>query len=197
MTQPLTIVMYHYVRDLATSRYPEIKGLTLEQFQGQLGYLMKHYSMVSVDDFLAALEPDGPRLPRNAAILTFDDGYIDHYTNVYPMLKERGIQGLFFPLGKVIKEHRVLDVNKIHFVLASVPDKTSIVMDIFDVMDEFRGETGMAPNRSYYETYAVASRFDTAEVVFIKQVLQRGLPKECRSEAVQRLFSRYVTEDEE
>ena len=31
----LTIVMYHYVRDLAGSRYPEIKGRTIEEFESE------------------------------------------------------------------------------------------------------------------------------------------------------------------
>jgi len=63
--------MYNYVRDLAGSSYPEIKGLTLQEFQGQLSYLMNHYSMVGVDQFLAALEPVGPKLPSNRRDLDF------------------------------------------------------------------------------------------------------------------------------
>lgn len=196
MSQPLTIVMYHYVRDLAESRYPEIKALTLNEFQGQLGYLMKHYELIEIDDFIGALEKDGRRLPNNAAILTFDDGFIDHYINVSPLLKERGIQGYFFPSSAAIRNQKVLEVHKIQFLLASVPNKTDIVVELFKIMDEFRDDLGLASNRSIYSNYAIASRFDSAEVIFIKRALQVGLPEECRTEAIRRLFFRYVTEDE-
>ena len=32
----LTIAMYHYVRDLAGSRYPEIKGRTIEEYLAEM-----------------------------------------------------------------------------------------------------------------------------------------------------------------
>lgn len=30
----LTIIMYHYIRDLKKSRYPQIKGLDIHLFKG-------------------------------------------------------------------------------------------------------------------------------------------------------------------
>jgi hypothetical protein len=42
MSSSLTIVMYHFVRDLARSRYPAIKALTVDAFRGQLDYLARH-----------------------------------------------------------------------------------------------------------------------------------------------------------
>lgn len=35
----LTIAMYHYVRDLKYSRYPEIKGLDYKLFKQQIHFL--------------------------------------------------------------------------------------------------------------------------------------------------------------
>lgn len=196
MGGPLTIVMYHYVRELEHSRFPEIKGLTLEQFNGQLEYMQKYYAFVTVDELMASLNDRGNRLPRNAAILTFDDGYIDHFTNVFPILDQKGIQGCFFPTGKAVVEHRVLDVNKIHFVLASVPDKLDIVHQLFSLMDELRSKHGLESNDYYYQTYAHASRFDPPEVIFIKRLLQKGLAEETRTEIIDLLFRKYVTDDE-
>ena len=59
--QRLTIVTYHYVRDLARSRYPGIKGQITERFANQLDYLQRHYNVVTIEDCLAALE--GGTLP--------------------------------------------------------------------------------------------------------------------------------------
>ena len=196
MGSPLTIVVYHYVRELEHSRYPSIKGLTIQQFNGQLEYMQKYYTFVTVEELIAALDHGSDGLPRNAAMLTFDDGYIDHFTNVFPILNEKGIQGCFFPIGRAVAERRVLDVNKIHFVLASVADKMRIVHQIFAMMDELRAEHGLESNEYYYDTYAQVSRFDTPEVAFIKTLLQKGLAEGPRAEIIDRLFREYVAQDE-
>lgn len=192
----VTVVMYHYVRELEHSRFPEIKGRTVDQFNGQLEYMEKHYTFVTVEELIAHLDGGGGRLPRNAAILTFDDGYIDHFTNVFPILDQKGIQGCFFPIGKAVVNHRVLDVNKIHFLLASVPDKMDIVNQIFVLMDELRSEHGLESNEHYYQMYAQASRFDPPEVNFIKRLLQKGLAEGTRAEITDKLFRKYVAHDE-
>ena len=81
----LTIVMYHYVRDLARSRYPGLKALTVDAFDGQLDYITRHYRVCSVRDVVAATRGEH-RLPPNACLLTFDDGFLDHFTTVLPRL---------------------------------------------------------------------------------------------------------------
>jgi peptidoglycan/xylan/chitin deacetylase (PgdA/CDA1 family) len=49
----------------------------------------------------------------------------------------------------------------------------------------------------YYQKFAAPGRFDTAEVVFIKRMLQKHLPEAVRSQIIDRLFSEFVSEDEE
>lgn len=196
MSRQLTILMYHYVRELEHSRFPDINGLTIEQFKGQLEYIQKYYTLVTVEELIAALDHTDERLPSDAAMLTFDDGYVDHFLNVFPILIEKGIQGCFFPIGKPVVEHRVLDMNKIHFILAAVADKKEIVRRIFAEIDELRPVYGLRANEDYYRTYAHASRFDTPEVAFTKTLLQKGLAEEPRAEIVDRLFRRYVADDE-
>ena len=59
------------------------------------------------------------RLPENAAHLTFDDGFVDHYATVYPILRRRGLSGTFFVAEETCgAAPRVLDVHKTHFLLA-------------------------------------------------------------------------------
>ena len=77
MSRPLTIVMYHYVRDLRHSRYPRIKGLDVADFVQQLAYLKRHYTIISGYDLIDIVTRGSP-LPSGAALLTFDDGYTDH-----------------------------------------------------------------------------------------------------------------------
>ena len=63
----LTIVMYHFVRELPLTRFPAIKGLLTSRFAGQLDYLARHYQFVTVEQCLAALRGESP-LPERAAL---------------------------------------------------------------------------------------------------------------------------------
>ena len=42
INRKVTIIMYHYVRDLKNGRYPKIKGLDILLFKEQIKYLKKH-----------------------------------------------------------------------------------------------------------------------------------------------------------
>lgn len=55
----LTVVMYHYVRDLKNNRYPNIKGLDLKDFKAQIAYLKSKYEMVRLEDIIRKYESGG------------------------------------------------------------------------------------------------------------------------------------------
>lgn len=189
--QQLKVVMYHYVRDLKNSRYPDIKGLSLEKFKGQIAYLHKHYCIVKVEDVIAALDGKG-ELPEQAMLLTFDDGYMDHFTNVFPVLDQYGIQGSFYIPAKTFAENKLLDVNKIHFILASAKID-QLLPDLLARLNYYRGKEFEFPsNEALLEKYAVANRFDPKEVIFVKRVLQNGIPEQLRHIISSELFEKYV-----
>src|SRR5882724_3824863 len=93
----VTIVMYHYVRDLIRSRFPAIKGLSIERFRRQLDHIQANFTPITVETLLGALHSRDQSLPASSILLTFDDGYSDHFANVFPLLDARGIQGSCFP----------------------------------------------------------------------------------------------------
>ena len=188
--------MYHYVRDLKHSRYPEINGLDVELFKQQIQYIIKHYKVIRMEELIESVLKKSIKLPNNSLLLTFDDAYKDHFEFVFPILDELNIQGSFFPPAKAIQEHKVLDVNKIHFILASVKDKKQIVSDIFSMLDKFQVEHSLENNEYYYKKLAIENRFDTAEVIFIKRILQKELPENLRNIIVNSLFNKYVSVDE-
>lgn len=188
--------MYHYVRDLEHSRFPAIKGLSLERFRRQLDYIQSHYTPISVDDLIEAQASPTNRLPEDAILLTFDDGYSDHFLNVFPLLDARGIKGCFFPPARAVLEHVVLDVNKIQFVLAAVPDVAKLLEQVFTAIDEFRSPYELKSREEYLAAVTEKHRYDLHEVTLIKRLLQRELPEPVRTAIVQRLFQKYVTADE-
>ena len=192
----VTIVMYHFVRDLARSRYPRIAGLDSRDFVGQIDYIRRHYNVVRMEDVVAAAHDPDLTLPERALLLTFDDGYADHADTVFPLLLRLGIQGSFFPPARAILERRVLDVNKIHFLLAAEPDTARIVAALEDRIAVCGGDYGAESVEHYRATYAHANRWDTADVVYVKRVLQKGLPPPLRAAITDELFREFVTRDE-
>jgi peptidoglycan/xylan/chitin deacetylase (PgdA/CDA1 family) len=196
MNRPITIVMYHYVRDLERSRFPAIKGLSVERFCRQLDYIQTCYTPITVEDMLEALSFPEKDLPPNPILLTFDDGYSDHFASVFPLLDERGIQGCFFPPAQAVLEHKVLDVNKIQFVLATVPDAGSLLELVLSSLAEFRSQYTLPTREAYLLAVTGQHRYDTREVTMLKRLLQHELPEPVRVEIVRRLFAQYVTSDE-
>lgn len=197
MSRSVTIVMYHYVRDLAHSRFPAIKGLSLERFHRQLDHIQASFTPITVDDILEALAYPKKDLPPNPILLTFDDGYSDHFLNVFPLLDERGIQGCFFPPVQAVLEHVVLDVNKIQFLLAVVPDVSALLNQVFSFLDEFRSRSELKTKEEYLSLISETHRYDPHEIIVFKRLLQRELPQQIRSEIVRRLFSQHVSSDED
>jgi peptidoglycan/xylan/chitin deacetylase (PgdA/CDA1 family) len=195
MSQRVSIIMYHYVRELTHSRYPDIKGLSVDLFEAQIGYIQKHYNVISAYNLMDAVQ-SGAQLPPNALLLSFDDAYSDHFSYVFPILDREGLPGCFFPSARCILERRVLDVNKIHFILASVPNKFELVDAVKGYVDAYLGRYELEINDYYWDKVAKPSRWDPAEVIFVKRMLQRELPEELRWIITDDLFKKYVSSDE-
>ena len=190
-----TIVMYHYVRDLQNSQYPEIKGLDLALFHDQIAYLEKEYQFIRVEELIAA-QSGNHVLPPNSVLLTFDDGYSDHFDNVFPYLHKKNIQGCFYIPATTVLENKMLDVNKIHFILAAVSNTSTLLTEVYSQLDAHRAAYSLESNAYYFSKLAVANRFDPKEIIFIKRLLQVELPEVARGKITDHLFRKFVSQDE-
>lgn len=188
---PLTSIMYHYVRARPDRRFPQLRGLAVEEFDAQLDHLCSRYTIVSMEAVVDAIEGSAD-LPPNAAMLSFDDGYIDHYKHVFPRLKERGLSGAFYPPRRAVTERRLLDVNKIQFILASGADPAKIAASIMVACRDLG--SNFVPGT--VDSYDYSHPYDPKEVSFVKLMLGRELPDDIRYEVTDRLFATFVTADE-
>lgn len=191
----LTIVMYHYVSDIQKSAFPGLKGLELSAFKRQLDFLQSEYSFLPTRDLMGCIKGNAS-LPDNACWLTFDDGYSDHYKYVFPELASRGIEGAFFPIVKPIVEREILDVHKIHYILASADDVSLIEEDLRSLY--FTSDLAQSTGRSFDDlkaALAIPNRFDSADVIFVKRMLQHAIPEGWRGLFADHLFRKYVSVD--
>ncbi len=192
----LYIVMYHYTRELKKSRYPGIKGLELEAFRSQIEYLNNNFNIITMEEVIAAYT-EKYELPEKALLLTFDDGYIDNFLCAFPVLESYGLQGSFFIPGRILEDHKMLDVNKIHYILESA-DIKRLVNDVKLKMDFYRGNEFTFPTTSeLWNEFAVERRFDGKDIVFVKKMLQTVLPEPVRYKIIDELFKEYINIDEE
>lgn len=87
----IVILNYHKVEDKEISL-----SIPIDDFEKQIAYLKENnFHTISPEEFCAAMEGRG-ELPENPLMITFDDGYLDNYTNAYPILKRYGFKAVIF-----------------------------------------------------------------------------------------------------
>ncbi len=88
------ILSYHRVgpgAELPT----DVPLTTPADFEQQVRYLRRHYRLMGLSQLGQAIR-EGREVPRNAAAITFDDGYRDNYLHAYPILKKHGVPATIF-----------------------------------------------------------------------------------------------------
>jgi peptidoglycan/xylan/chitin deacetylase (PgdA/CDA1 family) len=177
-------VMYHYVRDTAATAFPDIRSLDPVLFARQLDWLQAHYSLID----LAALEraiAGESLLPASAALLTFDDGFVDHYETVFPELRRRGLTGVFFVSGSACgPDPRLLAVHKTHFLLAQLGAQP--------FAEAVLAECGAHARVSTPGAIFGTDRWEAADDQMIKHLLNYELPFEDAEQVLEALFTRHI-----
>ena len=181
-------IMYHYVRDLNNSNYPKIKGLDIKEFENQLIFLSKNYNVISIEDFYNK----NFNINKKTCVLTFDDGYVDHYDFVLDKLLKYKMKGAFFTPVDVVSNDKVLDVNKIHLILASASEDL-ILSRIKYHFSKLNFENTLD---FYIKKIDTLSRFDTKKTIIIKRLLQTVLDLETRNLLCNKLIEEFISKSE-
>ena len=162
-----TTVNYHYVRPIKNSRYPNLKGLEIKEFINQIKYLKKKYNIISGNDLINRIIYK-QKLPKRSCLLTFDDGYKDHYKYVMPELIKNKISGFFFPSAENIINSKVTDTNKIHFILNA--KKNSVILKDINYFLK-KNRLGLPNKKIIYKSFEKKFKkngLDIKEVKYIK-----------------------------
>ncbi len=182
------VAFYHYVRDAAATPYPRLKALPVASFVEQLDWLARTRTVVDYPTFEAHLE--ARRSLEASALLTFDDGFIDHYEAVFPRLRDRGWSGVFFLAGSTLATPpRVLNVHKTHFLVATL-GAAGFAQAVRDSLAEEAVEAGngLARQSSVY-------RYDRTADLEVKHLLNYELPFEVADRILSALFDRHLGDE--
>jgi peptidoglycan/xylan/chitin deacetylase (PgdA/CDA1 family) len=188
----LSVVMYHYVRDLAASPFPGLKALDLAVFQAQVEALARQYEMANLESALAFLRGDYvPARPQ--CLLTFDDGLKEHLTVVAPILARLGIAGLFFIPTQAPDGQRVFGVHKNQFLLAAL-GIAQYRQRCLELLAQLTPEPLPTVDQ---ERAAATYRWDTPQVAAFKYLLNFALPASLRDQVIDRLFAETLGDEAE
>lgn len=86
----VTVLLYHRVSD--TARDNLTTGI--EQFDRQMKLLRRQFQIISLGELLQM--ENLHRSSKPVVCVTFDDGYLDNYTNAYPILQRNNVPAAFF-----------------------------------------------------------------------------------------------------
>ncbi len=100
----VSVLMYHMIGDIPDNG----AVLTEENFRAQLELIRKNgFHPITMAE-LHAYVTEGAPLPEKPICITFDDGYADNYSMVYPLMKEYGYPWTVFVItGDVGKPGRL------------------------------------------------------------------------------------------
>jgi peptidoglycan/xylan/chitin deacetylase (PgdA/CDA1 family) len=94
----LTVLNYHRIDDPDRVGFDTFKpnvSARPEDFDRQMDYVARWFNVVSTRQVVDWLR-GGKSLPPHAALITFDDGYLDNFTNAYPILREHNFPAIIF-----------------------------------------------------------------------------------------------------
>ncbi len=92
-TVAVPVLMYHSVSDSG-----EYVVISPENFRKHLEAIEENgFTPVSLDELIRYVDYGFP-LPEKPVCITFDDGYLDNYTQAFPMLKEFGFKATIFAI---------------------------------------------------------------------------------------------------
>ncbi len=187
----INIITYHYVRPIKNSKYPNLKGLEVKKFEKQVQNFQKNFNIISEYDFLEILR--SRKIPKKPSIiLTFDDGYKDHYKYVLPYLVKKKIPASFYPTIQGIKNNTINDVNKIHFILEKEQNTKKILKEINSILISLNEKSLDSINLKKINT---KHQYDKPETIIIKRLLQYYLKPKVRDRVSTILFEKITNKD--
>ena len=152
----LPIVTYHRLgvpKSNARDLDETVVDATKEGFERQVALFMRRFTLLGIEDLRAHFLEKRP-LPKNPALITFDDGYRECHDIALPVLKRAGAKAVFFMSTDHITNRKVFWWDRTnylvkrstktraeidypaHAVFDLTVDRTKVVQQILDVIKE-------------------------------------------------------------
>lgn len=125
----LIVINYHRIwadgRKNHTLFDDEVFGPTRSELKLHFHWLRQNMEVLSEDDLLQIVS-GVVRPPGRAALITFDDGYIDNYTLAYPLLLDYRLPAIFFIPTKAMEERTIGWWDYVAYLLKKTKHETIV-----------------------------------------------------------------------
>lgn len=190
----ITIVTYHFVRKKSNNKFfKKLKYLNLTQFKKQISFFKKNYDFID-PNYLELYKNEKKKIPKNPILLTFDDGYKDHFKFVFPILKKNNIKAIFFPISSTINTNTIIQANIIQLLL-SVVCIDKIYEEIVYLVNVLSSKLETKTNIKTLIAKIKKNKnrtFDNDQVIIFKKLLQTYLPLKLRNKILNILYKKYI-----
>jgi len=187
---------YHFIRNNNDQKYRNIKFFSTNLFEEQLNFFIKKFNIIDSNSLLEILSQKKNKSKKPFMLLTFDDGYIDHYKYVYPLLLKKRLKGFFYPITKTIYDRNFITfTNKIHFILARSINFDQI---FFEIENFIVKKTNLDMKNIYNKAKKIKikqRRFDNPNSVIIKNIFNFAIPDVFKSKLVDYIFKKIITKN--
>ncbi len=115
----LLVINYHRVGDPNATPYDAgVFSATAEQFRAQMEFVADRLKPITLDEAFSFLGGnDRQPQSRCRVLITFDDGYVDNFRIAFPILRDLGIQGVFFLPTAFIGTHKVPWWDRVSYLI--------------------------------------------------------------------------------
>lgn len=185
----LLVLMYHHIHGASVPYLEGLHGPTVEEFESQLQALQSNYQILDYRSFLDAIR-NRTRLPSRCALITFDDGTVDHYRVAFPILAKLGVSGTFFVITEAVQNRTLSAVHARHLIAGRISEtalrnefsgRVSKLAGKVDWLEQVRPEVA---NKAY--------RWDDPETARFKYAVNFGLSAELRNTVLREIFEEHV-----
>ena len=120
-----TLILYYH--NICKPEDTEVNVLSpvvpLDIFIRQIDFINKSFNVISLDDCLASIKGETP-MPDYSVVITFDDGYANHYKYAYPILHQRGLKATFFVSSAHIGANKLFWWDELDYMIMNSSRRT-------------------------------------------------------------------------
>ena len=139
------ILMYHRVADL---RYdPWQLAVSPALFEQQLRVIRQQWNPLSLSELTQSLTAGS--VPDRSVVLTFDDGYIDNFTQAKPLLEQYQIPATFFITTNTCEQQTPFWWDELQVILLAskrLPEQIRLTIAGEELVVDLEGETTLTPS---------------------------------------------------
>ena len=181
--------MYHYVRSEAPA-LPHFIYLHVDDFVRQIDLLLEEERPLSRAEFSNYFVTG--EVPADGFVLTFDDGFREHFENVIPALLKRGLWGIFFVPTRILTTPKLLDVHRVHHLLGAFGGEFMMSQAKPLISDDMI----MAGRRSEFSNRSYKNQIQSENVTAFKQLFNYFLVPQARSDILDQLMAKFFDEQD-